>query len=75
MQSCLFSGSVSEYLWELLDAFEIYITGIYFKKSISEDLEERAYERILNLIDSKDFDMEELKSFISLSDMKRMGGK
>ena len=49
----------------------MYITGIYYGKSIDSENEEKNYQTILKLIKSKDFDMQNLRQYIDLSDIKR----
>lgn len=72
MQELLFSGKPSEYLNSFLSAFSIYIDRIYSKESLDNNEEETAYQKLIRLLDSKDFDMEELRKFLDLSDIKRL---
>lgn len=72
MQSCLFSGKISEYLKKLLSNFSIYIHGIYHRCSLGNDISETAYKEILKLHETEDIDMEELQQYIDLSDIKRI---
>lgn len=64
MQKCLFSGSVSDYLNQLLSNFTIYINGIYHKNSVFEEYEETAYQNLLELYRTQEIDTEELRKFI-----------
>lgn len=72
MQSCLFSGKISDYLENLLLNFSTYIYGIYHAISIGADLEEPAYNELLKLYKTEEIDMEELRHYIDLSDVKRL---
>ncbi len=72
LHKCLFEGSAEEYLERLISAFSTYITGIYYGKSIDSENEEKNYQTILKLIKSKDFDMQNLRQYIDLSDIKRL---
>ena len=72
MQSCLFSGKVSDYLEKLLSNFSTYIHGIYHGLSIGKDIEEPAYNELLKLHKTEEIDMEELRQYIDLSDIKRL---
>ncbi len=72
MEKLLFSNKTRYYLGKFLSAFSIYINGIYHKSSIDKDLCESSYLQIMELLDTKDFDMEELRQFLDLSDIKRL---
>lgn len=72
MTKCLFSGEIEEYLNKLISSFTIYINGIYHKKSIDPQREEQAYNQIINLYKTEDIDIDKLRQFIDLSDIKRL---
>lgn len=72
MTKCLFSGKVEEYLNKLISSFTTYINGIYHKKSIDQQREEQAYQQIINLYETENIDMDKLRQFIDLSDIKRL---
>ncbi len=71
MQKCLFEGNVQKYLDDILSSFTIYITGIYFKNSMDKEFEQPAYDKIISLYKTKTFDLEELRQYIYLADIKR----
>ena len=72
MQECLFEGKISEYLYELLSNFETYIFGIHLGMSIGADVEEPAYQNLLNLRKTEKLDVEEMRQYLDLSDVKRL---
>lgn len=72
MQELLFSGGISEYLNTFLSNFSIYINCIYKKESLDKKDEENAYQELMDLLETKELDMKELKKFLSLSDIKRL---
>ena len=72
MQECLFEGKISEYLDELLSNFETYIFGIHLGMSIGADVEELAYQNLLNLRKTEKLDVEEMRQYLDLSDVKRL---
>ena len=75
MQSLLFSGDVSDYLKKFLSAFSIYISGIHHKRTLEKNLAEETYRCILEMYDTEEIDMKQLKEFIDLSDVKRIDVK
>ena len=72
LHKCLFEGSTEQYLENLISAFSTYITAIHYGRSINSKNEEKDYKTILNLIKTKDFDLQNLKQYIDLSDIKRL---
>lgn len=72
LQGCLFDGKISEYLWKLLSNFETYIFGINNKISIGSDVEEPAYKNLLKLYKTEEIDMETMRQYLDLSDVKRL---
>lgn len=72
LHRCLFDGPTEQYLEILISAFSTYITAIHNGRSIDSKNEEKDYKTILTLIKSKDFDMQNLKQYINLSDIKRL---
>lgn len=71
MQDLLFSGAVSDYLKEFLANFAVYIDRVFRKCSLDSQEEGRAYKALLRLAKTKDFDLNEIKKFLDLSDIKR----
>lgn len=72
MTKCLFSGEIEEYLTKLISSFSIYINGIYHNKSIDPQREEHAYKQIIKLHETENIDIDKLRQFIDLSDIKRL---
>lgn len=63
---------ISDYLECLLSNFSNYIYGIYHKIIIDEQVSEKSYHNLLKPQKTEMLDVEELRKYIDLSDIKRL---